>query len=67
VGISRSATFVLADFLERDYTLADAWALLRERHPRAMPAWELWESLLTHYHLPQTWLDTLREAEDYIL
>ncbi len=58
-GVSRSATFVLACLVERGYDLRQAWDLLREKHPQAWPALELWESLLRHYKLPYTMRDVV--------
>jgi protein-tyrosine phosphatase len=60
-GISRSSTFVLAYLVSIcGYDLADAWHLLLQHHPRAYPAYELWQSLITHYHLPYTMMDIAR-------
>lgn len=59
-GISRSSTFVLAYLLERGYELPDAWRLLRARHPPALPALQMWNSLLTHYNLPYTLEDVAK-------
>ncbi len=51
MGISRSATLVLAYLVERGYNLHDAWRLLRARHCRSGPAGALWCSLLECYQL----------------
>lgn len=51
VGMSRSATFVLAYMVERGYTLKDAYTLLRRRRSIVCPHPELWRSLITHYGL----------------
>lgn len=50
-GISRSSTFVLAYLLERGHKLPDAFRLLRECHPEAMPHPQMWLSLIAHYQL----------------
>lgn len=57
LGISRSATLVLAYLIEQGYSLPDAWNLLRTRHPIARPHPRLWTSLLKHYALPYTLSD----------
>ncbi len=64
-GVSRSSTFVLAYLVAvHGYDLSDAWQLLFQQHPRAYPAFELWQSLLTHYRLPYTMLDIARWIGD---
>lgn len=60
LGVSRSATFVLAYLLEQGYSLPTAWQLLRERHPIARPHPVLWASLLNHYALPYTLSDVAK-------
>jgi protein-tyrosine phosphatase len=63
-GISRSSTFVLAYLLERSYNLHNAFHLLRENHPAAMPHPQMWLSLITHYQLkdrPEEALSWYRE------
>ena len=54
MGISRSATLVLAYLVERGYDLHDAWRLLRAQHCRSGPAGALWCSLLATYQLNYT-------------
>jgi hypothetical protein len=54
LGISRSATFVLAYLLEQGYDLREAFCLLRTVRPQAWPARELWLSLISHYSTPYT-------------
>ncbi|HEX3051188.1 MAG TPA: dual specificity protein phosphatase [Aggregatilineaceae bacterium] len=56
-GISRSSTFVLAYMLERNYDLRQAFQTLRLTHPIATPHFQMWLSLLAHYHLPYTLTD----------
>jgi hypothetical protein len=63
-GISRSSTFVLAYLVERGYTLREAFDLLKRQHPQAQPHYELWRSLIEHYHLPDNWEDTIHWAYD---
>ena len=54
MGISRSATFVLASLLENGHDLKDAFMLLRAARPQAWPMRALWNSLITHYNLNNT-------------
>lgn len=54
LGISRSATFILAYLLEQGYDLHQAFRLLRTARPQAWPARELWSSLIAHYTTPYT-------------
>lgn len=57
-GMSRSSTFVLAYLIDDlGMDLPDAWRLLRERHPKAWPAFQMWSSLIAHYNLPYTMND----------
>jgi protein-tyrosine phosphatase len=50
-GISRSATFVLAALVQLDYTLEEAFRLLKAQHPIASPHPALWTSLIEQYGL----------------
>ncbi|MBX3083150.1 MAG: dual specificity protein phosphatase family protein [Anaerolineae bacterium] len=58
-GISRSSTFVLASLLQLDYTLEDAYRLLKSQHSSASPHPALWNSLINHYRLPYRVEDVL--------
>jgi len=62
LGISRSATFVLAYLLEQGYDLHEAFHLLHTARPQAWPMRRLWESLIVHYQAPYT----LEEIERWL-
>lgn len=57
LGISRSATFVLAHLLEKGGDLREAFLQLRAVRPQAWPARALWQTLITHYQAPYTLSD----------
>ena len=59
-GISRSATLVLACLLEDNYSLLEAWRLLKLKHPIALPHPAMWKSLIDCYQLPDLLSDCLR-------
>lgn len=54
LGISRSATFVLAYLIDQGMDLKSAFLLLRSARPAAWPMRNLWRSLIAAYDLPVT-------------
>lgn len=59
-GISRSSTFALAALKEEEnLTLREAYQLVKQQHPAALPHPALWQSLCSYYDEPFSLEDLL--------
>ncbi|MFO7537988.1 MAG: dual specificity protein phosphatase [Chloroflexota bacterium] len=57
-GISRAATFVTAVLREVEgLPLREAFAVVQQAHPDAMPHMALWDSLCHYYDEPIPWIE----------
>lgn len=64
-GISRSSSFAIAALKESEgLSLFEAFKLVKQQHPNAMPHPTLWDSLCNYYHEKVPHLNLLRYSQN---